>query len=246
MLVVQTLTRAGYILNIKKSDLLPTQDLVVMNASMEGWGGFLSKPNSDLEALFSDDWTRPERHLHINILELRAIRLTLQLVTYLVAGRVVHVECDNTTAIAHLNHQGGTNSASLNDETALLYRWAVMNQVTLSAIHRLGVDNVLADYLSRNRPDPLEWSLSHCVCDRLIDMWGRSQIDLFASPQNYKLDVWFCWHANPAAAAADAFAQSWTGWYVYAFPPKNLIMNTLTKLRSDQVMEAIVVVPNWP
>ena len=53
-------------------------------------------------------------------LELWAVHLTLQLVRHLVKGKVVRIECDNTIAVAHLNHQGGTHSRLLNEETCLL------------------------------------------------------------------------------------------------------------------------------
>ena len=223
----------------------PHELTVTTDSSMEGWGGhMLIHPGR--EALFSNDWSTQERKFHINLLELRAVRLTLQLLTSSVTNKVVRVECDNTTAVAYINKQGGTRSRALNQETRLLYNWAVANRVTLGAIHRPGVDNILADFLSRNRPDPLEWSLSPVICEKLFHLWNRPQIDLFASAHNHKLDLWFSGRNCPEATAVDAFAQSWTGWYVYAFPPFNLIRRTLLKIRSDQVEEAIVVLPNWP
>jgi hypothetical protein len=71
-------------------------------------------------------------------------------------------------------------------------------------------------------------------------------IDLFASPQNHKLPLWFGRVPFPSATATDALSQCWTGWYVYGFPPFNLIRRMLIKLRDDQVEEAIVIVPYWP
>jgi hypothetical protein len=71
-------------------------------------------------------------------------------------------------------------------------------------------------------------------------------IDLFASPQNHKLPLWFGRLHSQEAAASNAFSQSWRGWSVYAFPPFNLIFSTLLKIRHDQVEEAIVVLPFWP
>ena len=41
-------------------------------------------------------------------------------------------------------------------------------------------------------------------------------------------------------------ARTWTGLFVYAFPPFNLIQKTLLQIRDQGVEEAIVVVPNWP
>jgi len=223
----------------------PHTVVVTTDASNEGWGGHATLETGP-DPLFSGIWDPKERHLHINVLELRAIRLTLQLLTPSVAATSVLVECDNTTAVSYLNKQGGTHSEILYKESLLLYTWAQSHQVRLRAIHRPGVDNELADFLSRNRPDPNEWVLSSQVCDRLFRMWSLPQVDLFASHQNHRLPVWFGRYPHPEAAAHDALSQCWTGLSVYAFPPKNLLLRTVVKLRNDGVQEAIVIAPNWP
>ena len=222
----------------------PHSITVTTDASMEGWGGH-THIQEDL--LFSGEWSQHERlTLHINVLELRAIRLTLLQITPLVRGLVVRIQCDNTTAIAYINKQGGTRSGKLNDEALLLYSWAIQHHVKLVAVHLPGVDNVLADYLSRNRADPTEWTLSKNVTQPLFSMWGRPQIDLFASHLNHRLPVWFSRTPADGATAVDAFAQSWAGFAVYAFPPANLLQRTLLKIRDEQVEEAIVIAPLWP
>ena len=48
---------------------------ITMDASMEGWGGHCIVPGSGT-ALFSDLWTADKHQLHINVLEIRAVRLT--------------------------------------------------------------------------------------------------------------------------------------------------------------------------
>ena len=223
----------------------PPHTLVVTtDASMEGWGGHV-KEASGKTLLLSGLWTRTERRLHINTLELRAIYLTLRLLENTVANKSVMVECDNKTAIAYLNKQGGTRSFVLNREARLLHDWAGDNAVSLWAIHRPGVDNVLADYLSRNRPDPLEWCLASRICAKLFMMWGQPQIDLFATHTNHRLNLWFGRYHHPQAAAVNALAQCWTGLSVYAFPPINLIQKSIWKLRTDQVEEAIAILPLW-
>ena len=90
----------------------------------------------------------------------------------LVACLVVLVECDNTTAVAYLNKQGGTRSKSLNQETRFLYDWAVTNLVTVGGIHLPGLDNTLANFLSWNHLDRFEWSLSPYLCDKLFHLWN--------------------------------------------------------------------------
>ena len=223
----------------------PHQVTVTTDASKEGWGGHVQTPDQSM--LFSGIWSRKEiRTCHINLLELRAIWNTLRQVQQLVARCVVKVECDNTTAVSYLNKQGGTMSRTLCQEARSLHLWLMQVHVTAFAVHRPGVDNELADYLSRNRPDPNEWSLSQRVCQALFRRWGKPQIDLFASPANHKLPMWFGRWQSQGATAVDAFAQTWRGWRVYAFPPKKLILRTLLKIRDEEVEEAIVVVPYWP
>ena len=217
---------------------------VTTDASQEGWGGHSSLGGSDM--LFSGLWNRRQKHLHINVLELRAVFLTVLNLQSRLKGQVVQIECDNSTAVAYINHQGGTRSWSLNQQACQLHEWALANQIQLQAVHRPGLDNVLADYLSRNRPDPTEWALNPQVCRKLFQLWGRPQVDLFATLANHQLPLWFSRNPDQGAVAVNALSQTWTGWSVYAFPPINLIMRTLLKVRDEKVEEAILVVPYWP
>ena len=53
--------------------------------------------------------------------------------------------------------------------------------------------------------------------------------------------------APPSSSSGGGRIQpNWTGWYVYAFPPINLLLRTILKLRNDRVQEAILVAPYWP
>ena len=64
--------------------------------------------------LFSGLWSQTERRsCHINLLELRALRLTLLRLAPHLKDRVVKLECDNSTAVSYLNKQGGTRSLTL-------------------------------------------------------------------------------------------------------------------------------------
>ena len=222
----------------------PHQLVVTTDASCEGWGGHSLIQGQSM--LFSGLWSQAERRsCHINLLELRALRLTLLRLAPHLSGRMVKLECDNSTAVSYLNKQGGTHSLTLCQEAMDLHLWLISHNIQVFAVHRPGVNNELADYLSRNRPDPTEWSLNPNAARKLFRRWGTPQLDLFASHLNHKVPLWFSRMEHQAAAGTDAFAQSWTGWYVYAYPPTNLILRTLTKIREDQT-EAIVLVPHWP
>jgi len=218
---------------------------VTTDASMEGWGGHALVAGSET-ALFSDLWSPEERHLHINVLELRAVILTLSRLKHLLRDQTVRIECDNTTTVAYINHQGGVHSRAQNQETMRLYDLVVPMGISLQAIHRPGVDNVLADYLSRTRPDPTEWSLDQVTARKLFHMWGTPQIDAFASHQNCHLPVWFSRTHHPEAAACDALLQPWTGLSLYVFPPFPLLQKVLLKIREDRPEAVILITPTWP
>ena len=58
---------------------------------MEGWGGHCIEPGSGT-ALYSDLWTREKHQLHINVLELRAVRLTLVHLEQEVLGQTILIK----------------------------------------------------------------------------------------------------------------------------------------------------------
>jgi hypothetical protein len=86
-------------------------------------------------ALFSDLWSPEERHLHINVLELRAIILTLTHLKQLLCSQTVRIECDNTTTVAYISHQGGVYSRAQNQETMRLYSLVVPLGISIQPVH---------------------------------------------------------------------------------------------------------------
>ena len=64
-------------------------------------------------------WSEPESHLHINILELKAVFLALKSFELLCRDQTVLVATDNTSVVSYINKQGGMRSGSL---CALLWR----------------------------------------------------------------------------------------------------------------------------
>ena len=134
----------------------------------------------------------------------------------------------------------------MNHEALRLYEWVVSRNIQLQVVHRLGVDNVLADYLSHHVADPMEWSLDGKLVRRLFEMWGKPQIDLFVSASNTHLPLWYSRAYHPEAIASNALLQQWTGLSLYAFPPFPLLARTLAKIRADEVEEVIVIAPTWP
>ena len=93
---------------------------VTMDASMQGWGGHAQRLGLH-SALFHRLWEPEERLLHINVLDLRAVRLMLRSLGETLLGQVILIESDNTTAVACINKEGCFHSQALNHEMVLLY-----------------------------------------------------------------------------------------------------------------------------
>ena len=108
-----------------------------------------------------------------------------------------------------------------------------------------GQDNLIADFLSRGRVLPSEWTLHPMVMDQIIRTIGPLQVDLFASTLNARLPKYCSGVQDPAAWRIDAFSFQWKGFRSYAFPPISLIPRILRKIREDQA-RVVLIAPWWP
>ena len=57
----------------------------------------------------------------------------------------------------------------------------------------------------------------------LTTKWGRPEIDLFASRDNYQIKPFVSGRADPDGYVTDAMCLSWRDKYVYIFPPFNML-----------------------
>ena len=67
----------------------PHTYVITMDASLGGWGGHMKKVGSESGPLFADLYSVQEQLLHINQLELRAVRKVLSLCTPHLQGQSV-------------------------------------------------------------------------------------------------------------------------------------------------------------
>ena len=220
----------------------PPPDMQLFSdASTEGWGAHLE------ELLTSGVWDENDKHLHINVLELKAAFLALQEFQDRLMGHSVVLMCDNTTVVAYVNKQGGLVSLPLYQLTRQVHEWAQAHSIELSARYIPGKRNVVADTLSRrDQVIGTEWSLHQDVAERLFDLWGRPVVDLFATRHNRKLQVFFSAVPDPWAAAEDALQHPWDNLFVYAFPPFCLIRKVISRALVTPNLRMILVAPKRP
>ena len=69
------------------------------------------------------------------------------------SGILILLQLDNQTAVAYINHLGGTVSLQLVQLAKTLWLWALLQDITLMAQHIPGVTNQVADKESRKTTD---------------------------------------------------------------------------------------------
>ena len=225
-----------------------TQAVITTDASSLGWGGVLGeeKGGGGSSLTVQGKWDRWQMAWHINKQELAAVQLTLHHFVHHLRGQSVLVRSDNMTTCAYINKYGGTRSRDLCLLALDLWEWCIHHNMTIKAVHVPGVDNVLADFLSRQTVDQREWGLHQHVANHLFYRWNRPNIDLFASVHNKKLGTFCTLYPSPVAYCQDAFSISWSNFSSgYAFPPIVLMPRVLRKVRQDRA-SLILIAPFWP
>ena len=88
-----------------------------------------------------------ESALHINILELKAVKLAILAFT---KNRVnlnsIHIQMDNMVALTYLVKMGGTSDQTLVSLSKQIWNYLISKQITLTAEHLPGILNVEADF----------------------------------------------------------------------------------------------------
>lgn len=212
---------------------------ITTDASMTGWGAHVENQ------VVQGQWTKVEKTQHINNLELEAVFRAVKHFLPILKNKDVLVRSDNTTVVQYINKQGGTHSLQLCSRTWDLWMLALKNNMTLTAAHLAGADNVLADQLSRTNIRMTEWALKETIVQQIFQVWGSPMIDLFATKENRKTPIFCSWVYHPQAMAVDALSISWDRMHAYAFPPICLLPKVLQHMQKFQC-EIILIAPLWP
>ncbi|KAI2646466.1 Transposon Ty3-G Gag-Pol polyprotein [Labeo rohita] len=181
------------------------------DASLTGWGAVMSgRPAQGL-------WTGRHLGWHINCLEMLAVFRALKYFLPDLRNRHVLVRTDSTAVVYYINHQGGLRSRPLYKLAHQILVWSQDKLLSLRAVHIPGHLNVGADILSRQGPRPGEWMLHPEVVNQIWEIFGRAQLDLFATRENAQCPLWFSL-VHPAPLGLDAMVQTWPRLRLYAFP----------------------------
>ena len=129
----------------------------------------------------ADPWMAVEKLLQINCLELLGATHAIKAFCRERREMMIHLRLDNSTAIAYINHLGGTRSSTLCSIATDLWSWCLDRKLFLLASHVPGVQNTLADHLSRSVVDRHDWILNRSVFKKLDTRWCPLVVDLKAT-----------------------------------------------------------------
>lgn len=232
----ENVTTARYPILLPNSKIDTT---IYTDASLKGWGAV-----KDVEKI-GGRWSTEESSCHINQLELRAVLFGIK--SFCKNEQNIHVKIysDNSTTVNYINAMGGTHSSECNTVAREIWLWCMSKGIWLTSAHIPGRENIEADRESRYFSDNKEWMLRPDLFHRVMEIWGKPSIDLFASRMNNQVPRYASWKPDPGAAVIDAFTISWSENLFYAFPPFSLIGRCVQKIETD-LAEGLMIVPMWP
>ena len=116
---------------------------------------------------------------------------------------------DNTVAVTYISKMGG-KIESLNNLTFSIWKFCMNRNIWLSSNHIAGVENTEADYLSRHKNDNLEWMLDRQIFVKIREIYGKCDVDLFASKNNFQFKPYVSYMPDKNASAVDALSINWS------------------------------------
>ncbi|KAL0859700.1 hypothetical protein ABMA27_010815 [Loxostege sticticalis] len=174
-------------------------------------------------------WTRRQRNWHCNLKEMYAVIAAIS---------------DNRTVVSYIKNEGGTRSAKLLEMTKQLLALTDSLNAVLVPHHLPGRYNTEADYLSRNRAGS-EWHLLNEATEKVFNLWGTPDIDLFASSEAHVVSSYATLDLPDSNACFhDAFSKCWRFDLAWVFPPPALLPRVLHHLNSA-TGKYIIVAPKW-
>ena len=126
-------------------------------------------------------WSSQELKNHINVLELLSIKLTIQKFSNTLKHRVIHLQVDNMVALPYLLKIVRIQNSKLVQLVKEIREHLLQCWTSLIAEYLHSKLNVTADWKSINNLDSLELKLAQQLFQRICQLRGTPEKDLFAS-----------------------------------------------------------------
>ena len=133
-------------------------------------------------------WSAQEMKYHINILDLLAVKLTIQTFTKYRGVKAIHLQVDNIVALTYLvkmdegdGGAGGIQNLKMVELAKEIWEYLSKYGITITAEYLPSELNVAADWKSRNNLHCME-TRSSLSCNRCISTELGTQIPACLSP----------------------------------------------------------------
>jgi len=157
---------------------------------------------------------------------------------------VVLVRTDNQVAMSYTNRMGG-REPHLSAVAEQLHKFALSRRILVKAEWIPGIENTVADRLSREETD---WSdaMLHPDLFRMIDtMWGPHTLDGAAAMWNRQLPRYVSWTLDPECLYTDLMSRPFPAQdNIYLNVPFAMIAPVLQKVRAEKATVTLVI-PLW-
>ena len=187
--------------------LLP--DVVIAtDATPTHWAFYFQ--GSGLPLSVSGTWSGSLSRAHIALQELQAVAVMLCKMAFHLAGKVVALHLDNSTAKAYLCNQGGTVSPFLSRLACWILSLTDKHGITLLPAYIPTHLNVEADFLSQDWLLP-EWHLLPQVAQAALCLWCLPEVDLLESSHSTQCQHYFTLETPLplGALGLNAFSHPW-------------------------------------
>ena len=161
---------------------LNSQVIIQTDTSLTGWEAVCNGVQT------SGKWSEEERTLHINVLELLAIKLALLSFTMGEKVKAIHYQIEDKVALSYLLKMEGTKNEHVIRLSKEIWYYLLNHKMAITAEILPSVLNTVADRESRKKTDSSEWLLHPKVFQEFSWLLGSPTIDLFASRLCQKLE----------------------------------------------------------
>ena len=126
-------------------------------------------------------WSKEEQLLHINLFELKTVKLAILTLSKQKSLKVVHFQIDNTIIQPYVVKMRVTRNQMSLKVSKEIWQYLLNHQIIITAEYFPGSLNLEADRQSRNSRDPSEWKLSPKVFQQVCQRREIPREDLFVS-----------------------------------------------------------------
>jgi ribonuclease HI len=219
---------------------------IFTDASPQGWGAWLQleEQQENNRWLIHGVWSQKMIHTS-NYNEMMAVYCSLK--HFLKVGAlhdidVIRLRTDNTSVMYDVNKRRG--ATTLLKPLRMILALIDRENLQMTASHVPGLENGIADRLSRLALSGDYQIRQEVFCKGLQELDVRVSVDLFATHKNRQTNKFVSIDNDRQAIGRDAFSMAWGNFFPLIHPPIPLILRCLRKVVEERV-RGVVVVPNW-